>query len=63
MSKKLIFFLVSVLLAGLFCTATFAGKTVTVLGTWGGAERAWSGTVPRHLPMRDTRYHKPGMNL
>ncbi|TET27024.1 carbohydrate ABC transporter substrate-binding protein, partial [Candidatus Aerophobetes bacterium] len=39
MSKKLIFFLVSVLLAGLFCTAAFAGKTVTVLGTWGGAER------------------------
>jgi len=28
MSKKLIFFLVSVLLAGLFCTAAFAGKTV-----------------------------------
>ena len=39
MSKKFIFFLVSVLLAGLFCTAAFAGKTVTVLGTWGGAER------------------------
>ena len=39
MSKKLIFFLVSILLAGLFCTAAFAGKTVTVLGTWGGAER------------------------
>ncbi len=39
MSKKLVFFLVSVLLAGLFCTAVFAGKTVTVLGTWGGAER------------------------
>jgi len=39
MSKKLIFFLVSVLLAGLFCTAAFAGKTVTVLGTWGGGER------------------------
>ena len=29
-----------VLLAGLFCTAAFAGKTVTVLGIWGsGAER------------------------
>ena len=39
MSKKFIFFLVSVLLAGLFCTAAFAGKTVTVLGTWGGDER------------------------
>ncbi len=39
MSKKLILFLVSVLLAGLFCTAAFAGKTVTVLGIWGGAER------------------------
>jgi len=39
MSKKLIFFLVLVLLAGVFCTAAFAGKTVTVLGTWGGGER------------------------
>jgi len=39
MSKKFIFFLVSVLLAGVFCTAAFAGRTVTVLGTWGGAER------------------------
>lgn len=39
MSKKFIFFLVSVLLAGLFCTAAFAGKTVTILGTWRGAER------------------------
>jgi len=39
MSKKLIFFLVLVLLTGAFCTAAFAGKTVTVLGTWGGAER------------------------
>lgn len=39
MSKKLVFFLVSVLLAGIFCTPAFAGKTVTVLGTWGGAER------------------------
>jgi len=39
MSKKFIFFLVSVLLVGLFCTAAFAGKTVTVLGTWGGDER------------------------
>jgi len=39
MSKKLIFFLVLVLLTGAFCTATFAQKTVTVLGTWGGAER------------------------
>jgi len=39
MSKKLVFFLVLVLLTGVFCTAAFAGKTVTVLGTWGGAER------------------------
>jgi len=39
MSKKLIFFLVLVLLTGAFCTAAFAQKTVTVLGTWGGAER------------------------
>ena len=39
MSKKFIFFLVLVLLTGAFCTAAFAGKTVTVLGTWGGAER------------------------
>lgn len=39
MSKKFIFFLVLVLFAGLFCTVAFAGKTVTVLGTWGGAER------------------------
>jgi len=39
MSKKLVFFLVLVLLTGVFCTAAFAGETVTVLGTWGGAER------------------------
>jgi len=39
MSKKLIFFLVLVLFAGLFCTVAFAAKTVTVLGTWGGDER------------------------
>ena len=39
MSKKLIFFLVLVLLTGVFCTVAFAAKTVTVLGTWGGAER------------------------
>ncbi len=39
MSKKFIFFLVLVLLMGVFCTALFAQGTVTMLGIWGGAER------------------------
>jgi len=33
------FLLILVLLAGTFCTATFAEKTVTMLGIWRGAER------------------------
>ncbi|MBA7494552.1 hypothetical protein ES702_05128 [subsurface metagenome] len=39
MGKKVVFFLILALLTGAFCTVAFAGKTVTVLGTWGGAER------------------------
>lgn len=39
MRKGIIFFLMVGLLWVGFCTATFAQRTVTVLGVWGGAER------------------------
>ncbi len=39
MAKKLVFLLILGLLLGAFSTAGFAGKTVTVLGVWGGGER------------------------
>ena len=39
MGKKVVFLFFLALLTGVFCTAAFAGKTVTILGTWGGAER------------------------
>ena len=39
MGKKVVFLFFLALLTGVFCTASFAGKTVTVLGIWGGAER------------------------
>ncbi len=39
MGKKVVFLFFLALLTGVFCTATFAGKTVTILGTWGGSER------------------------
>ncbi len=39
MGKKVVFLFFLALLTGVFCTAAFAEKTVTILGTWGGAER------------------------
>jgi alpha-glucoside transport system substrate-binding protein len=39
MGKKVVFLFFLVLLTGVFCTTAFAEKTVTILGTWGGAER------------------------
>lgn len=39
MGKKVIFLLILALLTEAFCTAAFAGKTITVLGIWVGAER------------------------
>lgn len=39
MGKKVIFLLILALLTEAFYTAAFAGKTITVLGIWGGAER------------------------